>query len=121
MPRGLTSDQSVAVRAIVRAELRAMFGRVLEEPGEPYSTRKGREPEEFRGQAKRWRAVAPTIPGAVRIGRWWSVSRANYAAWCGGARTDPTPAPTARAWDPYDAIEKAGLRVVRPRAAGGAK
>lgn len=47
----------------------------------PYSTRRGHEPPEYSSRPKRWRADAPTIPGAVQIGRWWNVSRAAYAAW----------------------------------------
>ena len=53
----------------------AHLARALGALGEPYSTRKGREPPEYVGRRERWKEDAPRIPGAVKLGRWWTVRR----------------------------------------------
>ena len=83
----------------------------------PYSTRRGHEPPEFTSRAKVWRATAPTIPGAVRFGRWWTVSREAYATWirAQGGNAAPIPAPAANEWTPSAALASVGLRATRSR------
>ena len=80
----------------------------------PYSTRRGHEPPEYQGRSKKWKADAPTIPGAVRVGRWWSVPRDRYAAWIAAqSSVAPAPAPAAtssRPWSPADELGSLGLR-----------
>jgi hypothetical protein len=81
----------------------------------PYSTRRGFEPPEYMGRPARWKQDAPTIPGAVKLGRWWSVSRAAYAAWVekhSVTTSAPAVAPAndAPAWSPRAALAAVGLR-----------
>ena len=81
----------------------------------PYSTRRGYEPPEYQGRPKKWKADAPTIPGAVLVGRWWSVSRTAYAAWLASKRTTPiakvaNDSATSEPWSPRAALESVGLR-----------
>jgi len=44
-----------------------------------YSTRKGKGPPGIRPRV--WRREVPTIPGALKAGRWWTVSRRDFEAW----------------------------------------
>jgi hypothetical protein len=72
-------------------------------------------PPEYQGRPKKWRTDAATVPGAVKVGRWWTVSREAYRSWLESKRTTPAPglaavpAPAA-AWKPEDAL--VGLRAV---------
>jgi hypothetical protein len=103
------------VRTEVRIAVRAELNRILElllgiEP--PYSThRGGPRPDGFVLRA--WQRVAPTIPGAVRRGRYVLVSREAFAAWerasCSAA---PATAPLApdEEWTPAKALAAAGVR-----------
>jgi hypothetical protein len=85
----------------------------------PFSTRRGQEPPGFVGRRKAWRAVATTIPGATKSGRWWYVERATYAAWLASQATTPaptTPPPANDAgapWTPCAALLSVGLRPTR--------
>ena len=114
----LTSDD---MRKIAREE----YGKVLLQLGrsllgetDHFSTQGGdrHAPPEYRGRPKRWRADAPKIPGAVRVGRWWTVSRPAYVAWLESQRTTAlpgivsAPAPASKPWSPEDSL--VGLRVV---------
>ena len=98
-----------AVAPLVVAQLASALGAAQA----PYSTRKGGEvPAEYQGRRKAWLATAPTIAGAVRLGRWWSVPREAYAAWL-ATHTTPRPvaAPTSRQpWHPSH--EARNLRLV---------
>lgn len=87
----------------------ARLAAVLSTTADPYSTRAGGEPPEFRARAKKWRAVAPSIPGAVRLGRWVSVPRAAYAAWVESQAT-PAKSANASAWSPAAALRAVGIR-----------
>ena len=77
----------------------------------PFSTRKGGEvPAEYQGRRKAWLATAPGIPGAVRLGRWWSIPRAAYVAWLGSQAPTPAPSAPSKPWHPAD--ELPALRLV---------
>ena len=109
------------VTAIVLGQLAAALGTVEA----PYSTRDGdtHAPPEYRGRAKRWRRDAPGIPGAARVGRWWSVPRGAYASWLASqSTTAPMPMPVATTqandspaapWTPAGALASVGLRASR--------
>lgn len=77
-------EQRVTSRIL--AQLATALGAASEEP---YSTRGGdrHAPPEYQGRAKRWRHDAPSIPGAQKVSRWWTVPRSVYRAWLatGGA------------------------------------
>jgi hypothetical protein len=99
------------VAPLVVAQLSAALGAVAA----PFSTRRGFEPPEYSSRPKRWKRDAPTIPGAVRVGRWVSVSRSAYAAWLEAKSATPVvhrdaaPAPPST-WSARAALEAAGLR-----------
>jgi hypothetical protein len=79
----------------------------------PYSTRAGREPPEFQARTKVWRKTAPAIPGAVKLGRWWSVPHAAYSAWIEAQATTapaPTPKTNTAPWTPAAALAAAQIR-----------
>jgi len=102
---------SVDLLALVRAEVRATFAvllTALDPP--PYSTRKGCGPEGW--AERRWKATAPTIPGAYRPAgaRWWSIPRAAFEAWAAAQAPTPAPAAPSKPWHPRD--EMPGLRLV---------
>jgi hypothetical protein len=106
------------VLSAVLAKLAGALGAALETP---FSTRRGAAvPAEFIGRAKKWREVAPSIPGAVRVGRWWTVDRGCYGAWVRSQSTVPAaPAAGAQArmndapWSAISALRAAGLRPTR--------
>jgi hypothetical protein len=103
-----------ALTPLVLARIAAAFGAVAE----PYSTRRGREPAEFKGRSRKWRAAAATIPGSAKIGRWVVVPRDAYAKWIAAQATPAmqTSLPTNAAdeeWTPRRALEAAGLRLTR--------
>lgn len=78
-----------------------------------YSTRKGCAPPEYREREKRWRRDCPLIPGCRKIGRWWTVSVADFDRWMHGDRPSVAPANDMEPWSPRRALERAGLRGVR--------
>jgi hypothetical protein len=99
------------VAPLVAARLAAALGATQA----PFSTRKGGEvPPEFQGRRKAWLATAPTIPGAVKLGRWWSVPRPAFAAWVVAQAPAPAPATPSKPWHPRD--ELPALRLVEGRA-----
>lgn len=124
--RDATSDVAALVEratpivlAAVLAKLAGALGASLEAP---YSTRRGHEPPEFAARQRFWRKTAPTIPGAVAMGRWWSVPRAAYAAWIAAKSARAVPAPmtsaapaSAEPWDARSALQRSGLRVTAER------
>lgn len=81
-----------------------------------YTTRKeGPRPVEFKDRRRAWRDLVPGIPGAYRVGRWWSVSHGDFVAWC-GAKARPAPAGPAAAdepWSPETVAGDLGLRITR--------
>lgn len=92
--------------------------------GAPFSTREGEEqPPEFVGRRRAWLATAKTIPGAIKIGRWWFVARPVYAAWLTSRATVPASAATTTAtspandagdaWTPRKALLSVGIRPTR--------
>ncbi|MGH7437412.1 MAG: hypothetical protein ACRENE_17175 [Polyangiaceae bacterium] len=111
----------LAARAVAKILAR------LSEPADrpPFTTRRGGEvPPEFTGRAKLWASAVAGIPGAVKIGRWWTLPRAAYRAWldAGGpsAPRASTPATAAPAvlWTPALAYANANEREGR-KVAGG--
>jgi hypothetical protein len=88
-----------------------------------FSTREGLEPPEFVGRRRAWLATAKTIPGAIKIGRWWLVPRPAYAAWLTSRATVPASAATTTAtspandagdaWTPRKALLSVGIRPTR--------
>jgi hypothetical protein len=104
-----------AVAPLVVAQLAMALGA----SGAPFSTRRGSEPPEFVGRAKKWRSVAPTIPGATKIGRWVVVPRDAYGRWLEDQSTERSPprlAVSQRATEPWTAA--AALASVGLRAGG---
>jgi hypothetical protein len=108
-----------AVAPLVVAQLATALGA----SSAPFSTRRGFEPPEFLGRSKKWRNVAPSIPGAVKVGRWFVVPRDAYARWVQSCATPAVAAalrPLAsthvtEAWTHASALASVGLR------AGGGK
>jgi len=95
------------VRAIVREELRALFGPLLNEE-RVYSSRRGHGPEGYSDEA--WKDLARRI--GTRRGRWYIVTVEQLAAHEAGDR-DPKPAndsPAPAAWHPSMAARALGLR-----------
>ena len=86
----------------------------------PFSTRRGYAPPEFVGRPRVWRETAPTIPGAVQIGRWVSVPRAAYATWLAArsiagatpAAVAPAVMSSAQPRTPADVARALGFRLV---------
>ncbi len=92
-----------------------------------FSTRPGHEPPEppeFVGRRRAWLASAKTIPGAMKLGRWWSVPRQAYATWLTSQAKSAAPATTdAKAhspandphdvWTPRAALLSVGIRPTR--------
>jgi hypothetical protein len=77
----------------------------------PYSTRRGHGPEGL--SHKRWLAVAPSIPGAVRLpgARWWQVSRECYARWVEqGCPSATRAAANDSTWSPAAEYARTGGR-----------
>jgi len=99
-----------AVAPLVAARLASAL-RGVDAP--PYSTRHGHGPEAW-GE-RRWRAVAPTIPGAYRPAgtRWTLVPRAAFDAWL--ASQAPAPAPTVTPAAPWHPSHEAGALDARRR------
>lgn len=89
--------------------------------GATYSTRvDGPVPPEFAGRRRAWLAIAPTIPGAVRLGRWWSIPRDAYERWLKAHAAAPQMgAPAAAAveaeWSPAALAADLGLRLAGGR------
>jgi hypothetical protein len=87
----------------------------------PFSTREGHEPPEFVGRHDAWLATARTIPGAIKLGRWWCVPRPAYAGWLASQSTTapaataaPPPANDAvEPWTPRAALLSVGIRPTR--------
>jgi hypothetical protein len=83
-----------------------------------YTTRKGQGPAGYPHRA--WQRLAPSIPGAVRRGRWWVVSAEALEAWeraqtTTAQTTSSVPAPATSAvrlttWSPEEAMASVGLR-----------
>jgi hypothetical protein len=110
----LARELAPLVAPLVVARFTAALGASAESP---YSTRRGHEPPEFSGRPKAWRALASTIPGAVRLGRWVSVPRRAWVAWIESqsspaplVQRDPKPVNDSESWSPRRALEQAGLR-----------
>jgi hypothetical protein len=85
-----------------------------------YTTRReGPRPPEFASRHRAWLATAPMIPGATRLGRWWSVSREAYDRWLAGhaSATEPAPAPAVAdaKWSPAQLAQDLGLKLVGVR------
>jgi hypothetical protein len=107
-------EARVAAMEATLARVAAAFG--LEAP--PYTTRKaGPRPD---GWALRsWQKVAPSIPGAIRHGRYWKVAREAFNAWEKGAArstlstTEAPPANDAEPWTAAKALARAGLKATR--------
>ena len=82
-----------------------------------YTTRQsGPRPAEYADRLRAWRGLAPGIPGAVRLGRWWSVSREAYERWLAAkaepARTAPvSPSANDAPWSPASVACDLGLRL----------
>jgi hypothetical protein len=98
------------VTPLVFAQIAAMFAAGVK-PAH-YSSRKGGDrPDGF--ALERWQATCPTIPGAVRRGRWWTVSREAFEAF-EAAQTSPAPssAPAPTGWSLEQAYKSAGLRKI---------
>jgi hypothetical protein len=98
------------VKALVRAELRGLLTKLLDDRPTAYSSRRGHGPP---GYAERdWKALAKRL--GVRRGRWWVVERSALEAY--EARRDSKPgndAPaTAATWTPATAATDLGLRLV---------
>jgi len=99
-----------------RAEVRTIFAAVASPKPSFYSTRRGHAPAGYPDE--RWKAVAPTIPGAVRRGRWVVISREAVEAFEAAQLAPSTPAATpmeaaASSWSPGAALARAKLRAVR--------
>lgn len=83
---------------------------------EPFTTREGGPmPPEFAGRRRTWVRMAPSVPGAVKVQRWWSVPRDAYASWLASHATTTIapaakPANDEKPWDPLTAGESVGLR-----------
>jgi hypothetical protein len=100
------------VRALVRAELRGLLVKLLDDRPTVYSSRKGHHAP---GYAEReWKALAKRL--GVRRGRWWVVERSvleAYEAQGDGKPQNDTAAPTPSTWSPAAALAEAGLRRAR--------
>jgi len=95
-----------AVAPLVLGQLAAALGATQA----PFTTRRGGEvPDEFRDRRKTWLATAPGIPGAVKLGRWWSVSRAAYAAWLASQAPTAAHAAPAAPWHPSQELPRLKL------------
>lgn len=120
--RALERNPELRVRfaRLLAPDVLALFGRAVGSIDEPFSTRLGREPPEYRNRPKRWRADAPRIPGAVKVGRWYSVPREAYFRWLEAqghpstpsANSTPPPPTSTTRWTPDEALASVGLRVV---------
>ena len=101
------------VRRLVIEELRALLERALDDAPKAFSTHcDGPRPEGLALRA--WQRLAPTIPGAVRRGRYVQVPREAFAAWeASRSVTPPIAANDAEPWSPAAALANAGLRVPR--------
>jgi hypothetical protein len=101
------------VRALVRAELRALLARLVDDEL-PYSThRDGPRPDGW--SLRPWQVTAKRIPGAVRRGRYVIVPREAFRRWEAGTAVAPAPAANDQAdvWSPGSALRAAGLRGTR--------
>lgn len=117
MKQNLTAPTQIVnreeLRALVREELRTILGAALAQKPAVYSSRRGRGPEGM--SEDRWKALAPTIPGAVKRGRWWVVSRDAFEAY----EASQVPAVEAPKLAPVveltraEAFLRAGLRASR--------
>jgi hypothetical protein len=117
LARAIAADPAALL--IIGKAVLDLQSRALGAVDEPYSTRRGYEPAEFKSRPKKWKAVAPTIPGAIEIGRWWSVPRASYAAWIASQSTTTPKLTVVKAvaeeeWSP-------DLALAHLRRAGGDK
>jgi hypothetical protein len=115
-------DRPALVRDLVPELVEEILPRVLAgiaarmiAPGRPtaYSTRKGHGPEGL--SERRWKAVAPTIPGYVRRGRWGFVSHEDFEQWersrsTAPAATKPSNDVARSTWTPAQAMAECGLR-----------
>ncbi|HEV3193377.1 MAG TPA: hypothetical protein VGY54_22875 [Polyangiaceae bacterium] len=101
------ADPAEAAR-LARVLFAALVGAV--EPL-PFSTHhKGPRPDHI--GLRRWQKLAPQVPGAMRRGRFWMVSREAWEAYERG--TSPsTPAANDPAWSPASALRLAGVRGAR--------
>jgi hypothetical protein len=120
---------SVDLAALVRelaaqvAALRASVERLAErlpssalEPAEapPFGThKKAPVPTEFADRRKAWHAIAKTIPGAVQVGRWWTVPRDAYAAWLASKQGTPAANDGGQRWPARAALLSIGARPTR--------
>jgi hypothetical protein len=110
-----TIDYAALAREVAPLLLALMGAALGATSAEPFSTREGYEPPEFKGRRKVWRKTAPTIPSSVRVGRWVSVPRAAYSAWL-AAQAAPAPSPAhtddPAPWDSGAALRSVGLRAI---------
>jgi hypothetical protein len=111
---------ATCVAPLVAVELaRMLLGAV--EPTTYTTRRDGPRPTEYSDRARAWRELVPTIPGAVRLGRWWSISRTVFEAWRdrqGTPALTPLAAGTAASpstWSPATIAADLGLRLVGGR------
>ena len=124
-PPDLAIDRPSLVRELVPELVAEILPRILAgiaarmtAPGKPnaYSTRKGHGPEGLSDRL--WKAVAPTIPGYVRRGRWGFVSREDFEQWersrsAAPAATKPSNDVARSTWTPAQAMAECGLRGTR--------
>jgi hypothetical protein len=102
------------IRDLVKNEVRRLLMRIVDDGPSAYTTRRGDAPPGWADE--RWHAVARTIPGAHKPGRWWVVPRTAYDRWVAGqSETQPATAndaPPAK-WDPLASLEAARARRAR--------
>ena len=96
-----------------------VFARLLACLGGGSSTfttrREGPRPDAYQNRPRAWRELAPRIPGAVRLGRWWAVSSEAYEKWLAAKAVRIVPvspaANDAARWSPASVARDLGLRV----------
>jgi hypothetical protein len=110
-------DLDALRRAVVRDVVAILVG-ALAATDKPsvYSTRRGCAPPGFADRA--WKALAPTLPGATKRGRWTVVARADFDRWeaAQGATSGATSAAndtTSEPWSPETSALALGLRASR--------
>lgn len=110
------------MRAMIRAELRALLAPILQldEGPEFYPRRKGRGPSWL--DDREWMRLAPTLPGYFvpkkngKPGRFGFVPRASVEAYRASLSASPPPPANDSAqepWTPQRALASAGLRGTR--------
>jgi hypothetical protein len=106
------------LEARITANVLGRIALALAGPTKPshYSRRRGCAPP---GRSDRnWKAIARTVPGASKPGRWWIVPVSDYEAWERSQSRRAPPAVTANdhgpsTWTPAQAMAELGLRGTR--------